>query len=232
MSYLLYNIFGDNMIEFLWNNVLFEITNIGGGSTDEAIPRHAHASNSYELHFITAGQGLLFTDTKKYQLKKNDFFITGPNFYHSQCTENGERIEDVFLTLQAEDTKNANAVSSVFLSNTFCYFENFNTAVARMLLEEYREKRPDYATAVTGLAIKLLTDISRLLLPKDFKDIVDGFTGDRRFVLIEQAFLYDENITLTELSEKIGLCERQTQRLLKKYYGKTFREKKRETRQG
>ena len=101
-----------------------------------------------------------------------------------------------------------------------------------MILEEYREKRPDYATAVTGLAIKLLTDISRLLLPKDFKDIVDGFTGDRRFVLIEQAFLYDENITLTELSEKIGLCERQTQRLLKKYYGKTFREKKRETRQG
>ena len=36
-----------------------------------------------------------------------------------------------------------------------------------------------------------------------------------------------ENVTLTELSEKIGLSERQTQRLLRKYYGKNFREIKR-----
>lgn len=54
--------------------------------------------------------------------------------------------------------------------------------------------------------------------------------NDRRFVLIEQAFLYTPDLTLSELAEKIGVCERQTQRLLKKYYGKTFREKKKESK--
>ena len=32
--------------------------------------------------------------------------------------------------------------------------------------------------------------------------------------------MYENDITLTKLSQMIGLCDRQTQRLLKKYYGK------------
>ncbi len=46
--------------------------------------------------------------------------------------------------------------------------------------------------------------------------------------MIEYAFINNPSITLRELSDIIGLCERQTQRLLRKYYRKTFREKKAE----
>ena len=79
---------------------------------------------------------------------------------------------------------------------------------------------------------QLLTEITRLYWP--------GFSGttqnhenlnDRRFIIIETAFIDDpKGITLAKLSDMIGLCERQTQRLLEKYYNKSFSEKKAEAK--
>lgn len=219
------------MITFTWNNVEFYITNLGGGALYEDIPRHSHAAGSYELHFIVSGRGTLVTDDKVYELKENDFFITGPNVYHQQTTDKLDGINDVFMTLQTLDDKRANVIASAFLDNHFCFFNDFDNTIAKMMLREYTDRETGYATAVCGLAIKLLTDVSRKLLPEDFKESISGLQhNDRRFVLIEHEFLYNKDITLTQLAEKISLCERQTQRLLKKYYGKTFREKKKEYR--
>lgn len=219
------------MIRFYWNDVLFDMTDIGGGLLGADIPRHAHAIDSYELHFITDGKGLLITDTNQYELSKGNFFITGPNVYHEQIADKKDPVKDIFIMFQAVRTDKANAVSSVFLENHFCFFEEFDISTAQQILNEYKAKKVDYESAVCGLSMKLLTDITRLFLPNAFvENGAHGGLYDRRFVIIEQAFLYTPDITLTELSDKIGLCERQTQRLLKKYYGKNFREKKKESR--
>lgn len=230
MSCFCYNKLGDTMISFTWNNVKFAITDIGGGSLGEDIPRHAHSANSYELHFITGGHGTLVTDKGKYNLVRNNFFITGPGVYHAQFANQEDRVEDVFLMLQVVNAKKTNVISSVFLNNYFCFLEEFDVSLAEMLLAEYRSKYPDYKSAVMGLTIKLLADITRRLLPNSFSDnISEEELNDRRFVLIEQAFLYSKDLTLSQLAGRIGVCERQTQRLLKKYYGKSFREKKKES---
>lgn len=213
------------MINFKWNGIDFSITDIGGGKLGEDIPRHAHAKGSYELHFITGGKGKLITDDKEYNLKIGDFFITGENIYHQQMADKEHPVEDVFLMLQANNTAKATAVGSVFLSNRFCFLSDFDITCAIAILKEYRQKLPDFKSAVAGLTMKTLTDITRLMLPEEFTDTMnDSNLNDRRFVLIEQAFLYSDNLTLTKLANTIGLCERQTQRLLKKYYGKSFRE--------
>lgn len=217
------------MTNFKWNGIDFSITDIGGGKLGEDIPRHAHAKGSYELHFITGGSGKLITDDKEYELNSGDFFITGENIYHQQIADKSNPVEDVFLMLQTNNTRKATAIGSVFLSNRFCFLSNFNTGTAKEILREYREKQPDYTSAIAGLTIKLLTDITRAFLPKEFMEGINNINlNDRRFVLIEQAFLYSDNLTLTKLANTIGLCERQTQRLLNKYYGKSFREKKKE----
>lgn len=225
-----YNEFGDYMIEFTWNNVAFLVTDIGGGVLGKSIPRHAHALNCYELHFIINGRGELETDDRVYHLKRGDFFITGPNYCHAQSACVDDPVEDVFFLVQARDTKRANAVSAVFLENTFSFHRGVDSFYASVLLKEYRERKPDYQSAVAGLAAKILTDSTRLLLPHSFSTLTDNENlNDRRFAIIEQAFLYDGNLTLSSLSRQIGLCPRQTQRLLKKYYGKCFRDKKKET---
>lgn len=217
------------MIRFNWNDVLFDMTDIGGGVLGENIPRHAHARNSYELHFIIGGKGRLITDTNEYELLSGNFFITGPNIYHEQVADEKDPVRDIFMMFQAVNADRANAISSTFLENHFCFIEKFDVSIAQQILDEYRNKRVDYESAVCGLSMKLLTDITRQLLPDTFsKNMTTEGLYDRRFVIIEQAFLYTPDLTLSELSNKIGLCERQTQRLLKKYYDKSFREKKRE----
>ena len=220
------------MINFTWNNVLFDITDIGGGALSFDIQRHAHSKNSYELHFIIGGKGELITDTEKYELTAGDFFITGPNIYHGQNTDKDDPIQDIFIMLQAVNIDNANAIASAFLATHFYHSKNFDPAAAKQLADEFRNKKVDYKSAVGGLAMKLLTDITRLFLPGTFSEAISPENlNNRRFVIIEQEFLFNPDPTLTELSNKLGICERQTQRLLKKYYGKSFREKKRESRQ-
>lgn len=219
------------MIKFTWNNVLFDITDIGGGALGEDISKHAHAKNSYELHFITGGRGRLITDSREYELRKGDFFVTGEGVYHAQTADKSTPVTDVFIMLQAVNTDRANAVSSIFLENRFCFVREFDVSTACEILTEYKGKKADYKSAVSGLTIKLLTDITRLFLPETFSEnITSQGLNDRRFVIIEQAFLYTPDLTLTQLSQRIGVCERQTQRLLRKYYGKSFREKKKESR--
>lgn len=74
----------------------------------------------------------------------------------------------------------------------------------------------------------LMTEITRAYWP-DHIALTENNSNqnDKRFILIENAFIYNpEDLTLRSLSELIGLCERQTQRLLQKYYGKSFKEKK------
>ncbi|MDE5973629.1 MAG: cupin domain-containing protein [Eubacterium sp.] len=219
------------MINFKWNGIDFSITDIGGGKLGKDIPRHAHAKGSYELHFITAGCGKLITDDKTYELKSGDFFITGENTYHQQIADRLKPVEDVFMMLQVNNAQKATAIGSVFLNSQFCFITDFDNSAAVQILNEYRQKQPDFTSAIAGLTMKILADITRKNLPKEFIDNLNyNNLNDRRFVLIEQYFLYSDNLTLTELSNTIGLCERQTQRLLKKYYGKNFREKKKECR--
>lgn len=219
------------MINFTWNNVLFDITDIGGGVLSRDIHRHAHSKNSYELHFITGGSGRLITDTAEYELAAGDFFVTGPNVYHAQNTDKNDPIRDIFIMLQAVNADKANAVASAFLETHFFYSENFDLSTAVLIADEYGAKKIDYKSVISGLSMKLLADITRLLLPDSFTENASPENlNDRRFIIIEQEFLFNPKPTLTELSNKLGICERQTQRLLKKYYGKGFREKKKESR--
>ena len=139
--------------------------------------------------------------------------------------------------IQIKNDKSKNVFSSIFTQHNFCYLENVDNKYAKMLLSEWKNKNPDYKSVISGLMIIILTQITRLLLPKDFQEFAnkERFPNskivvlDNRFAIIEQAFLYENEITLTKLSQMIGLCDRQTQRLLKKYYGKSFREIKKES---
>ncbi len=110
--------------------------------------------------------------------------------------------------------------------------ENIDNSTAKNILKEYKEKAPDYQSAIAGMMMQVLTDTVRLFLPNDFADLnINDNLNDKRFAIIEQAFLYEKDLTLSKLSQMIGLCDRQTQRLLRKYYNKSFREIKKEIKQ-
>lgn len=219
----------ESMIDFSWQGIDFEIAALGGGVLKSDIGGHIHSKNSYELHFITGGKGTLITESAEYQLKAGDFFVTGPGVYHAQGTDPLDFITDYYIYFQITRMKETSAFAAVFLNTGFWISENFDSSTAKEIVEEFRSKRAGYKSAVAGLMMKLLTDITRCYCPSDFSEAEEAENlNDKRFILIENAFLYNPDLTLQKLSETIGVCPRQTQRLLKKYYGKSFREKKRE----
>lgn len=213
-------------MQFHWNGITWQVADFGGGKLSGRIDGHRHSKDSYELHFITGGQGTLETDTAVYRLQPGDFFVTGPNVYHAQASDKAQPVEDIFIYLQKVSGAHPSALAEVFLATHFCFVRRFSAPSAATACRELREKKPGFETAAAGLLMQLLTDIVRLYLPADFwlppaREVPD----DKRLIILENAFLYEPNLTLRALSEKLGLCERQTQRLLKKYYGKTFRQK-------
>ena len=149
------------MLDFVWNQTRFSVAEVGGGTLLDNIGRHAHSKNSYELHFILGGRGTLETDTGTYALKAGDFFITGPHVHHAQTTDPNDPVQDIFIYLQKNDAPAKNAFASLFLNTGFWFSENFDATLAKEILQEYREKQPDYKSAVAGGLMQLLTKITR-----------------------------------------------------------------------
>lgn len=220
------------MISFKWNDFDFTLIEYGRGIFTKNMAGHCHSKNSYELHYIVDGEGTLTTDSKSYPVSKGYFFVTGPNIYHQQSTNPDNPLTEYYLYLQASDKKTNNALVATFLSNHFYISENcdFSYIIERIMKED-NDKKWGRESVIAALIQILLTEITRLYWPGFYSETPENDSlNDKRFILIEQAFINDpEGITLSRLSDMIGLCERQTQRLLTKYYGKSFKEKKAES---
>lgn len=232
MSCLCYDYVGDIMITFKWNDFDFTLIEYGEGIFRENMAGHSHSKNSYELHFIIDGEGALTTDTKTYSLTKGDFFVTGPNIYHRQSTNPENPLKEYYIYIQSSENKTQNALVSTFLATHFYFERNSNLSdIFVRIIKEKHENKWGCSSVISAFMQILLTEITRLYWPtfEEMKESGDNL-NDRRFLLIEQAFINDPyGLTLGRLSQMIGLCERQTQRLLQKYYGKSFKEKKAES---
>lgn len=101
------------------------------------------------------------------------------------------------------------------------------------LFYELKYKYTGYMIQVEALLQQCLVKVVRNYEGNRFSkqhfapsNLIDGKT-----LIIERAFLYHyETITLENLAKTLGLSVRQTERFLKKYYGKTFQQKKQEAR--
>ena len=124
---------------------------------------------------------------------------------------------------------------NTFLSTT-CWFgqdsQNIVT-IFKQIFDELSNRFTGYTHNVEALCKMLI-----ILIIRNYENYSHSFNilpefslNTTRNLTIERAFLYDySTLTLDMLSEKIGLSNRQTERLLKEQYGKTFLQKRTEAR--
>lgn len=223
------------MIKFNWNGHGFKVIEYGEGVFEKDMAGHSHAANSYELHYITGGEGTLVTDNNSYALEVGCFFVAGPNIYHKHLTNTENPLTEICIYLQSSERKINNSIVSAFLNTHFYFCRNEDLGrYFEIIRDEKKRKQIGSESIISGIVQVLMTEITRLYIPEGTELPINEENiniNDKRFLIIENEFIFNaENLTLSSLADSIGLCVRQTQRLLKKYYGKSFKEKKSEAK--
>lgn len=212
-----------------YNDNKIKIFKIFSGTIDEIVMMHAHTKSGYELHLIDYGKGILDTETNQYELSKNTLYITGPNVLHKQIPDTKEPMHELCIYFKISNQKNTKYAVDAFASKKF-WIGKSNSEIRKlfkqMVLEN--EKNGLYKKDVlSSLAIRLIVEISRLYYPDSETDLSQSKNTDlneSRSWILDQLLLEDcSKVTLEDFAKKMGVSPRQAERIIKDYYGSSFK---------
>ena len=229
-------------LSFTVEKIEFTVLSIGLEKMTTPIPRHAHANNSYELHYVSYGNGTLIADGTEYAVTPGTFFLTGPGVFHEQISVPGDPMTEYGVYLQVTPNVTASAKDRLigeFLARRFWFGEAAPGMheLMKQIISELEQKDTGYELLLPALLqqliLMILRQYTRVELSQGEGTSTSSFEmpADLTYLTIEEAFLYNyKDLTLQKLANMVNLGIRQTQRLLLKHYNKTFAQKKTEAR--
>lgn len=219
----------------------FHISNIVLERFERSIPRHSHSKNSYEIHYIPFGRGNAVINGNAYDIVPNTLFITGPFVEHSQIPDSGDPMCEYCIYLKTGRTTAPcgssceKELAGIFRRTPFWFGQDSQDihTLMKQLFFELEHRYTGYAVQAQILLKQLIIKLVRNYegtaqtnSPVDAPSLIDN-----KYLIIEECFLYEyRTLTLDTLASRLGLGIRQTERLLKIHYGKTFLQKKTEAR--
>ncbi len=231
-------LYNDMDIRFSLEGVSFHALNIVFEHFERTIPAHAHGNGCYEIHYISAGRGRLKANGTYSDLTPNTLFITGPHVEHAQTPVPADPMEEycVYLKLDTNTHMKKNAaILPAFIQTPFWIGQD-RQGIHSLMIQLFDELAHRY----TGFQEQVQLLLARLviLMVRNYEQLRVSPTvfapnnlADSKSVIIEEYFLYEyQHLSLPDLSDRLKLSPRQTQRLLMEYYGKTFQQKKAEAR--
>lgn len=237
--------YNDAAIHFHIGNTRIQALNFVYERFQRSIPSHAHGNDSYEIHYISQGRGRALIHGSTYHITPGTLYVTGPHVEHAQVPDPDDPMCEYCIYLKTEKRRRVhtsaepspsqeNEVLSLFSSTRFWFGQDTQQtgSLFTMLFQELAHKKTGYELQVEALLRQILVHLARSY-EKGSRSRASGIIGetDKTSVIIEEYFLYQyAALSLEELSGKLGLGTRQTERLLQKYYGKTFLQKKAEAR--
>ncbi len=229
----------DLNISFNIENVKITILSICLERLLKPIPMHSHSKNSYELHYISCGRGVLMSEGKSYEITPGALFMTGPEVEHEQLSDPKDPMTEYCVYLKAEPDEHAKPgkLSLEFAGRSFWFGRDSGCVreLMRKTLSELEGQASGRELMIQSLMQQLILCMIRLYQTgsKNVRPDHDAVPkrNDLTYLIIEEAFLYDcRTITLDALAQKLGRSRRQTERLLQQHYGQTFQQKKTQAR--
>lgn len=215
---------------------VFHAVNMSFAAIRNNIPLHIHGANCYEIHYISGGYGTLNADGKEYRLFPNSLFVTGPLAAHSQFTDMSDPMQEWCIYLRADvgEQDKYDDIILKFLSEKFWIGEDSHglRVLFQRLFSELENRFDGYRDMAELLVSEIIICAARNYIESRGRSgEISGCVSERASIIIEEYFLYEyRTASLKELSERLGLSPRQTQRIIEKYYGSTFGEKRTEAR--
>ena len=212
--------------------------NILLASIESPLPAHSHGSGCYEIHYIPAGYGTLQVHGRTYSLSPGTLYVTGPHVEHAQTPVPDDPMEEYCVYFKLDSSshmkKNASVLPS-FIRTSFWLGQDRQGIHALMLrlfdelAKRYTGFQEQVPLLLTQLVILMVRNYEQLQISRSV--FTPNNLADSKSVIIEEYFLYEyQDLSLPDLSDRLKLSSRQTQRLLMEYYGKTFQQKKAEAR--
>lgn len=224
----------DANILLKFENLNIKILRINREMFLESFPRHKHGKSLFEIHYVIKGKGTLVTDSGGYELRRNSLYVTGPMVYHEQITDENDPMEEYCIQMEITQGKNLSPVGELLYKNDFWFGEDrFNMNSTFSLLEEESvNKGVGYIEALKSLVALILVALVRNYADDNYLNVYEKNTPEyMRMSIVEESFFNDySTLTLEELSSRLKLSRRQTQRFLVKNYSKTFSDILTETR--
>ena len=223
-------------ITFYFNDNKIQIFKIFSGTLSEIIPMHSHTKNSYELHLIDYGSGILETENGVYNISRNTLFITGPSLLHKQIPDKINPMHELCVYFKISDTKKSNNSVSKFASTDF-WIGKSNAEIRRLFKQMVAEnvKSSQWKNDIlSSLSIRIISEIARLYSPENANNQSDvAFTdlNESRSWILDQLFMDDcSNVTLSDFAKQMGVSQRQAERIIKNYYGSSFKKMRYESK--
>ena len=202
------------------------------------IAAHRHSNVSYEIHYTARGRGTVAVNGTEYDVLPGRLFVTGPGVLHSQYSELTDPVVEYCLYMNCRQFMRAAGDPLALFANTHFWMgmdDGRVFSLLRQLVDENRVPRPETAQMSEALLRQTVVLLTRLYrsdaaLPSA-APVAPALTRDGLMPIIEDAFFYRyATLTLQELARLLNLSVRQTQRLLRVSFGKTFSQKLTEAR--
>ncbi len=216
-------------ITFYYNKSKIQIFKIFSGTLSEIVPMHSHTKDSYELHLIDYGGGILETDSGKYNITKNTLFITGPKLLHKQIPDKNCPMHELCVYLKISDLKEEDSAVKRFASCNF-WIGKSNAEIRRLFkqMTEENEKNSQWKNDIlSSLSVRLISEIARLYTPDSVNnqgEADDTDLNESRSWILDQLFSDDcSNVTLSDFAKQMGVSQRQAERIIREHYGSSFK---------
>ncbi len=211
----------------------------------EPVSVHTHGRDTYEIHYVTEGNGSVVLGGKTYPVKKGVFYLAGPNAEHEQTPFTHDSVTEFGCFFHIKKSSSQTPLLDI-LNRHKTFITKSSREMDRIvygILYEQDQHMHASDRKITLLLEELLIECIRMMAPQFhhhrgmFKPVPENnfhksnLTQQNINLIVDEIFLLEyATITLDDLADIIGLSNRQTQRFLQKYYNKSFLEKRLEAR--
>lgn len=227
----------DNLeLQFTIDGTRFQVLNLVLERLERTIPAHSHGLDCYEVHYIPRGRGWVQLNGTAYPILPNTLFLTGPQVVHAQTPDPKDPMEEYCLYFQLRRISAPTGRLLPLLEQNACWFGQDCQqllGILETIFQELKRKPTGYLTQVNALLQQFVVHLARNFeLAGQSQELSQSSVPySRKSMIMEEYFLYHyQDLNLEDLSRRLGVTPRQTQRLLQTYYGKNFRQKKNEAR--
>lgn len=227
---------------FLFNIILDQ--GFSGALPEQDTQRHNHSS--YEVHFITGGSGTLHILNKDIDLIPGNYYLIGPAVYHAISISPDNPVKKFHMKFRYDKIRDPSYnlvfsdIDTKIIDDAFSGMSFFSSPdifnsipLLKMIYNELENRYKCYYTKIQGCFTLVISDIVRAISPETEQNqkIPLKVKDELRSNIIERFFDdYYSNLTMDDLANSLNLSKSQLNRILKKLYNTTFKQKLLDTR--